>query len=233
MTTALITGFDPFAGDDHNPSWDVAEELAARAGDGRLIAQAEHPDLTVHARRLPVVHGTALETLDAAIAAVAPDVVVSLGLAGGTEAVRLERVGLNLRDARIPDNAGAQPVDEPIVDDGEPALFSTLRLKAAHTRIAAAGIPVQLSLSAGSFVCNEVLYGLVHRLRERRQDARPTAHDGDSAPSSVRGGFVHVPSLRAADSPVSLEQAVEAVDLLLAESLHDRPDAEHPGGALH
>lgn len=227
MTTALITGFDPFAGADHNPSWDVAEQLAARAEQGRLAAQAEHPGLILRARRLPVVHGTALETLDAAIAAVAPDVVISLGLAGGTDAIRLERVGLNLRDARIPDNAGAQPVDEPIVDDGEPALFSTLRLKAAHARIAAADIPVRLSLSAGSFVCNEVLYGLLHRLGGARQ----AAHDG--APSPIPGGFVHVPSLREADCPVSLEQAVEAVDLLLAESLHDRPDAERPGGALH
>lgn len=229
MTTALITGFDPFAGADHNPSWDVAEELAARAADGRLIAQAEHAGLTVDTRRLPVVHGTALDALDAAIAAVAPDVVISLGLAGGTDAVRLERVGLNLRDARIPDNAGAQPVDEPIVDDGAPALFSTLRLKAAHARITAAQIPVQLSLSAGSFVCNEVLYGLLHRLRGGSAEQ----HDDDAAPAPVRGGFVHVPSLREADCPVSLQQAVEAVDLLLAASLDDRPDVEHPGGALH
>lgn len=228
MTTALITGFDPFAGADHNPSWDVAEELAARAADGRLIAQTEHTGLTVDIHRLPVVHEAALETLDAAIAAVAPDVVISLGLAGGTDAVRLERVGLNLRDARIPDNAGAQPVDEPIVDDGAPALFSTLRLKAAHARITAAQIPVQLSLSAGSFVCNEVLYGLLHRLRGGSAEQ----HD-DAAPAPVRGGFVHVPSLREADCPVSLQQAVEAVDLLLAASLDDRPDVEHPGGALH
>lgn len=228
MTTALITGFDPFAGADHNPSWDVAEELAARAADGRLIAQTEHTGLTVDIHRLPVVHEAALEALDAAIAAVAPDVVISLGLADGTDAVRLERVGLNLRDARIPDNAGAQPVDEPIVDDGAPALFSTLRLKAAHARITAAQIPVQLSLSAGSFVCNEVLYGLLHRLRGGQAEPYDAA-----APAPVRGGFVHVPSLREADCPVSLQQAVEAVDLLLAASLDDRPDVEHPGGALH
>ncbi|GAB3182887.1 pyroglutamyl-peptidase I [Nesterenkonia halophila] len=229
MTTALITGFDPFAGADHNPSWDVAEELAARAADGHLIAQAEHTGLTVDVHRLPVVHGAALEALDAAIAAVAPDVVLCLGLADGTDAVRLERVGLNLRDARIPDNAGAQPVDEPIVDGGAPALFSTLRLKAAHARITAAQIPVQLSLSAGSFVCNEVLYGLLHRLHGGSAEQQ----DDDEASAPVRGGFVHVPSLREADCPVSLQQAVEAVDLLLAASLDDRPDVEHPGGALH
>lgn len=219
----ILTGFEPFGGSDHNPSWDVASAVAGRALPGRL-SRTGAPPVEVRTVLLPVTYGRGSRLLtDAVEAAVAEDrcpaAVIALGLAAGTDAVRLERVGVNLRDARIPDNAGAQPADEPVVDGGDGALFSTLRLKAAHARIMAAGIPVRLSLSAGSFVCNDVLYSLLHHLR---------AHD-----PKVPAGFVHVPDLRDPQSPVRPEQAVEAVELLMEETLRGGPDVAVPGGALH
>ncbi|MCH8570947.1 pyroglutamyl-peptidase I [Nesterenkonia sp. AY15] len=214
--TVLLTGFEPFAGMDHNPSWDVVAELSEAAGRGALRAQEVHGDVTVRTALLPVEFHVSAELLLEQMAVAAPDLVISVGLAAGTEAVRLERVGLNLRDARIPDNAGHQPTEEPVVPGGPPALFATLRLKAAHAAISGAGIPVALSLSAGSFVCNSLLYTLLH-----------------AAPASVPAGFLHVPDLSRAGSPVSRAQAARAVDLLITESLHQGPDLQVPAGLLH
>ncbi|MGJ9374086.1 pyroglutamyl-peptidase I [Nesterenkonia sp. CF4.4] len=214
--TVLLTGFEPFAGMDHNPSWDVVAELAAVAERQGLHAQQVHGALAVRTALLPVEFSASAARLLEQITACAPDLVIAVGLAAGTEAVRLERVGLNLRDARIPDNAGHQPTEEPVVSGGQPALFSTLRLKSAHAAIGAAGIPVALSLSAGSFVCNSLLYSLLH-----------------TVPTSVPAGFVHVPDLTREDSPVSRAQAVQALDLLITESLRPEPDLQAPGGQLH
>lgn len=227
MTSAaalvILTGFDPFGGMEHNSSWDVAQAVA-RGGEERIGEAEQLHDVEVRTLRLPVAFGRAAALLAGAVdAAVAegrpPAAVLALGLAAGTEAVRLERVGVNLRDARIPDNDGAQPADEPVVAHADGALFSTLRLKAAQARIHEAGIPVQLSLSAGSFVCNDVLYSLLHDLGARGLD--------------TPGGFVHVPDLRAPEAPVSLAQAVRAVELLLVETLRGGADVAVPGGALH
>ncbi|GAA1175823.1 pyroglutamyl-peptidase I [Nesterenkonia xinjiangensis] len=217
----LLTGFEPFGGMDHNPSWDVVTAVAARAAAGQSSLPGA-PE--VRPLCLPVAFGQAPRLLDEAVEAAVvegrpPAAVLALGLAAGTDVVRLERVGVNLRDARIPDNAGAQPADEPVVEGGDGALFSTLRLKAAHTRISAANIPVQLSLSAGSFVCNDVLYSLLHGLRVRGLE--------------IPGGFVHVPDLRDPLAPVRLEGAVEAVEILLEEALHGGADVATPGGTLH
>ena len=214
--TVLLTGFEPFAGMDHNPSWDAVEELAGAAARSQLRAQEVHGDLDVHTALLPVEFGASAELLLEQMTATVPDLVIALGLAAGTETVRLERVGLNLRDAQIPDNAGHQPAEAPVVPGGPPALFATLRLKAAHAAISAAGIPVSLSLSAGSFVCNSLLYSLLH-----------------TVPDSVPAGFVHLPDLSSEGSPVSLAQAVHALDLLITESLHPRTDLSVPAGLLH
>lgn len=214
--TVLLTGFEPFAGMAHNPSWDVVTEVAAAAGRTALRAQEVHGEVAVRTAQLPVEFHASSELLREQIAATSPDLVISVGLAAGTDVVRLERVGLNLRDARIPDNAGDQPFDESVVPGGPAALFATLRLKAAHAAIRAEGIPVALSLSAGSFVCNSVLYALLH-----------------TAPASLPAGFVHVPDLSGARSPVSRTQAARALDLVITESLRGGPDLDVPAGALH
>lgn len=214
--TVLLTGFEPFAGMDHNSSWDVVTDLAAAAARTELHTQQVHGEIAVRTALLPVEFHASAELMLEQIADAAPDLVIAVGLAAGTDAVRLERVGLNLRDARIPDNAGHQPTGEPVVPGGPDAMFSTLRLKAAHAAIRAAGIPVALSLSAGSFVCNNLLYALLQ-----------------ATPPSMPAGFVHVPELGAAGSPVSRAQAVRAIDLLLTEALHHGPDLQVPAGLLH
>lgn len=208
MERVLLSGFEPFGGMSHNSSWDVVEQAR------ETITGAE-----VHTILLPVEYGRAAELLAQQVAELKPDVVIAVGLAAGTDAVRLERVGINLRDARIPDNAGAQPVDEPIDADGHAALFSTLRLKAAHARICEEQIPVQLSLTAGTFVCNDVLYSLL-------------AEVGETSPGTP-AGFVHLPDLRAQDAALTEGQAVRGLEILIEESLTTAPDAALAAGALH
>ncbi|RJN32429.1 pyroglutamyl-peptidase I [Nesterenkonia natronophila] len=215
----LLSAFEPFDGADHNPSQDVVRELTERAGRGQLAAQRERGGIVVVPVLLPVEFTTAGQILTQAAREHSPDLVISVGLADGTDAIRLERVGLNLRDARIPDNAGAQPVDQPIIADGENALFSTLRLKAAGQRIAEANIPVSLSLSAGSYVCNDLLYTVLAHLRSQE--------------SGARAGFVHVPDLLATDAPITVDEAVMALDLLICESMSPAPDTHAAMGALH
>ncbi|SEB75190.1 pyroglutamyl-peptidase I Cysteine peptidase. MEROPS family C15 [Streptomyces misionensis] len=169
MTRVLVTGFAPFGGETVNPSWQAASLLAGEPPAG----------LTVTAAELPCVFATSLGALRDAVRACAPDLVLCLGQAGGRPAVTVERVGINLDDARIPDNDGAQPVDEPVVPGGPAAYFSSLPVKACVAAVRAAGVPAAVSHTAGTFVCNHVAYGLGHLI------ATEFPH--------VRGGFVHVP----------------------------------------
>lgn len=169
--TLLLTGFDPFGGDRVNPSLQIAQAL-----HGQHIA-----GLQVVAACLPTVFATALPVLEQAIARWQPSLIVCLGQAGGRTALGLERIGINLQDARIPDNAGAQPIDTPVVPGGPAAYFATLPVKAMRQAVLRAGVPCELSFTAGSFVCNHVLYGLLHHLAQQPPAGR------------ARGGFVHVP----------------------------------------
>ncbi len=190
--TLLLTGFEPFGGETINPSWEVARRL-----DGASIA-----GLRVVARQLPCRFGDAAEALGQALRACRPAVVLALGQAGGRSDVSVERVAINVDDARIPDNAGAQPVDAPVAPGGPAAYFSTLPIKAIVAGLRAQGVPASVSQTAGTFVCNHVFYALMHALRDR-----PT----------VRAGFVHLPLLpeQAARQPgqpsMPLEWMVEAV----------------------
>jgi len=191
----LLTGFEPFGGDSLNPSGQVC-----RALHGQRVGHA-----TVHAVELPCVFGRALQALDEALAATCPVLVVALGLAAGRAEISLERVAINVDDARIPDNAGAQPVDVPVVEGGPAAWFSTLPVKATVAALREAGLPAAVSQTAGSFVCNHVFYGLQHRL----------------AGSGVRSGFVHVPLVheQAGAHPgcptLALEDLVRGVRIVL------------------
>lgn len=146
----LVTGFDPFGGESMNPSWEAVKLLPD------AIAGAEITKLC-----LPTEFLRAEEVLLAAIADHAPDAVVCTGQAAGRGAVSFERVAINLRDASIPDNAGFRPVDEAVFPGGEGAYFVTLPVKAMAEAVREAGLPAELSLSAGSYVCNDVLYTLL------------------------------------------------------------------------
>ncbi len=169
MKNVLVTGFEPFGGERINPSWELARALNGEAiGGARVVAV-----------QLPCVFGESLRRLDEALARVKPVAVLAIGQAGGRCDLSLERVAINVDDARIPDNAGAQPVDEPVVARGPAAFFSTLPIKAIVAALREAGYPASVSQTAGTFVCNHLFYGLQHRL------------DGHG----VRSGFMHIPYL--------------------------------------
>lgn len=209
--TVLLTGFAPFAGESVNPSWQ-----AVRALDGRVIAGH-----CVTAAELPCAFGESLPTLRRALVKAAPRVAIAVGLAGGRDGISLERVAINLIDARIADNAGQQPIDAPVVRAGPAAYFSTLPLKASLQALVAAGIPAHISQTAGTYVCNQVFYALMHALRYRHL---------------VRAGFVHVPWLPAqakahAQPGMQLEQTTRALEIVVRTALTMRHDTRVAGGA--
>ena len=209
--TVLLTGFAPFDGDAVNPSWQ-----AARALHGRRIAGHR-----VTARELPVAFGDSLKALRAAILETRPAVVVCVGLAASRRAISLERIAVNLDDARIPDNAGRKPIDVPVVRAGPAAYFSTLPVKAIRAAIEATGMPAEVSQSAGTYVCNHVFYGLMHALRRRPR---------------VRAGFVHVPPAVAAGAAGSeglpLAAIVDALRITIATTLSTGEDVRVSAGAI-
>lgn len=209
---ALVTGFDPFGGEPVNPSQQIVQALHGEVIAGHRIVGAT----------LPTEFGAAPPALEKLIARHLPALVLALGQAGGREGISLERVAINLIDARIPDNAGAQPVDARIVENAANAYFSTLPIKAMLQRLRDAGIPAALSQTAGAFVCNQVFYALMHALRRRR----------------ARGGFIHVPYLpeqatRHPGAPsLPLDAMIEAVRLCLETALTTAADAHYAAGSL-
>jgi pyroglutamyl-peptidase len=148
---ALVTGFEPFGGEAVNPAQRAVERLAAGLGD-----------VDIATRILPVSFARALPLLEAAIVETAPAIVLCLGEAGGRCELSLERVAINLDDARIPDNDGRRPIDRPVTAGGPAAHFASLPIKPAATALCEAGLPAAISHSAGTFVCNHVFYGLQH-----------------------------------------------------------------------
>jgi pyroglutamyl-peptidase len=210
MRNVLLTGFEPFDGQAINPS----EELAREINEATI---ARHK---VVGALLPCVFGAALKELKHQIKLHEPVVVICLGQAGGRAAVTPERVAINLDDARIPDNAGQQPIDKPVVKDGPAAYFSTLPIKAIVHELRKRDIPAEVSASAGSFVCNHVFYGLMHELASHRP--------------GVRGGFIHVPCLpeqTTAGPSLGFERMTEAVRVAIAASVEYRRDLRQSGGS--
>jgi len=215
MTTILVTGFEPFGGHADNPSWE-----AARAVDGERVGPAR-----LVARRLPCVIAEVGPALAAAIDETAPSLVLCLGLAAGRTDISIERVAINVVDARIPDNAGQQPIDEPVIEGGPVAYFSSLPIKALVKALREAGLPASVSQTAGTYACNAVFYHLLHHLARRH--------------SGARGGFIHLPCLprMAAATPglpsLSLETMVAAVRVMAATALAVDQDIRQGGGAIH
>lgn len=214
MKTVLITGFEPFGGEQINPSWEVVSRL-----DNAIIRGCR-----VVARQLPCVFGESLSVLNAAIDALSPALVLAVGQAGGRSDITVERVAINVDDARIADNKGQQPVDMPIVIDGPAAWFSTLPIKAMVSAMREAGVPASVSQTAGTFVCNHVMYGLLHKL---------------SGLSEVKGGFIHIPYLpqQAAAHPgapsMVAETVRQALEIAIETALQVEKDLVVTGGATH
>ncbi|RZJ08909.1 MAG: pyroglutamyl-peptidase I [Rubrivivax sp.] len=206
----LLTGFEPFDGDTVNPSWEVARSLhGQRLGDAH-----------VHARCLPTSFIGAPVALAEALLELQPGLVVGLGLASGRSEISIERIAVNLIDARIADNAGERPQDVPVLGEAPAAYFSTLPVKAMRDALRQAGHPAGLSLSAGAFVCNQVFFELQHRLRG----------------TGVRSGFIHLPALpeqAARSTPampsMGLPAQADAIRLAIATALTARCHAMRSG----
>jgi pyroglutamyl-peptidase len=192
-----------------------------RALDGWQCGRA-----TVHARQMPCVFGQAIEALASAMDELQPRLVLCIGQAGGRAEITPERVAINIDDGRIADNAGRQPIDLPVVPGAPAAYFSTLPIKAMVRDLRAAGIPASVSNTAGTFVCNHIFYGLMHRIA-----THPAA--------GLRGGFIHIPYLpeQAARFPgapsMSLATMVEALRIAVATALAVEKDVAETGGQLH
>lgn len=187
MKKLLITGFDPFGGESINPAWEAVRLMPNVIRDFELVKL-----------EIPTVFGAAAQVVIDKAEEIHPDAIISVGQAGGRAAVTPEMVGINLRYASIPDNMGALPCDIPIAEGSPAAYFSTLPVRAMAKAICDAGLPGAVSYSAGSFVCNDVLYSLLRRF------------DG----TAVRAGFIHVPFLpeQTADKPsLPLEQTAAAL----------------------
>ena len=165
---ALVTGFDPFGGDAINPSSEAVARLRRRIGS-----------LSIETAVLPTSYARSAGVLRQAIDRAQPDLVLCVGQAGGRSELSLERVGINVQDARIRDNDGDQPIDVPVVPGGPPAHFATLPIKACVVALRRAGLPAAVSNTAGTFVCNHVLYALMDMAQDH--------------PARFRGGFLHIP----------------------------------------
>lgn len=164
----LITGFDPFGGERINPALQAVMALPDRIDETEVIKL-----------EIPTVFGKSLEAIKTAVEKHHPDVVIAVGQAGGRFGVTLERVAINVDDARIPDNEGNQPIDVKVAPNGAPAYFSNLPIKAMAKTMVDNGIPASVSNTAGTFVCNHVMYGILHMIHTEYPN--------------MRGGFIHVP----------------------------------------
>lgn len=209
----LLTGFAPFGGDALNPSWLIAQALHGQHIAGHVVVAAQ----------LPTVFGQSLQRLSELVQAQQPSLTLCLGLAGGRSALSLERIGINVNDARIPDNTGAQPVDTPVVAEGPAAYFSNLPIKAMLRAVSRTGVPCEISQTAGTFVCNHVLYGLMHLLQAQ-----------GTGPTGARGGFVHVPWLTGQGAPhLPLRDMVRGVHAALWAAMLAPQDIVLQAGATH
>lgn len=211
MTTVLLTGFEPFGGDATNPSGDAVRQVAARwSGPEELVVDV-----------LPVTFMGAAERLRGLIVQHEPDLVIATGLAGNRAAISVERIAVNLADARIPDNEGAQPIDRPSVDGAPAARFATLPVKAIARNTLADGVPAEVSHTAGTFVCNHVFFAALEEA---------STHPG------MRAGFIHLPwdaDHAPMDAPyLELDEIVRALEVAIRTSLSDHEDIVAVGGTV-
>ena len=209
----LLTGFDPFGGESINPSYEAIKKITINSSTVEVIK-----------KELPTVFKKAIEVLDETIESVKPDVVVCTGQAGGRFDISLERIGINIIDSRIPDNDGDQPIDEKIFEDGREAYFSTIPIKAIVKRMRENGIPASVSNTAGTFVCNCILYGAMYLI--------------DKKYPTIKGGFVHVPFLpeqvtEKVNTPsMSLENITRALEVMIETIATTDQDIKEIGGAI-
>ena len=209
----LITGFDPFGGEAINPALEAVKLLP------NTISGAEVIKLEI-----PTVFRKSLAKIEEAIEEHNPDIVISVGQAGGRFGITPERVAINLDDARIEDNEGNQPLDITIYEDGAPAYFSNLPIKAMVNEMKSNGIPASVSNTAGTFVCNHFMYGVLYLV--------------DKKYPNIRAGFIHVPYIpsQVVDKPekpsMSTIDISKGLELSIKAAVENSEDIKAVGGAI-
>ena len=210
----LVTGFDPFGGESINPAWEAVKVIKDEIAGAEIVKM-----------QIPTVVGKSIAKIHDKMVEINPDIVIAVGQAGGRFGVTPERVAINVTDARIPDNEGNQPIDEPIFADGDAAYFSNLPVKAMVQEIKNAGYPTYLYNTSGTYICNHVMYGILYYIQKEFPN--------------VRGGFIHVPfaasqvvnkpntpSMAIADITAAIEAAIKA-------AVEHQADIKAIGGETH
>jgi len=211
----LLTGFDPFAGEKINPSWEAVRRIGEEGIEG----------LEIITLRLPTVFNTAINLLTEKIDSHNPDIIICVGQAGGRAEISIERVAININDAGIKDNEGNQPVDEPIIKGGPVAYWSTLPIKGMVRAIREKGIPAGISNTAGTFVCNNVMYGVLNYIEIKNLKSR--------------AGFIHIPFLpeQAVNYPgkpsMDLEVIISGLQTGIQKAFSLEKDENLPEGKTH
>lgn len=210
----LVTGFDPFGGETINPAIESVKLLPDNILGNEIIKI-----------EIPTVIGKSLQVIEQAIVEHNPDVILSIGQAGGRTNISVERIGINIDDARIPDNEGNQPIDEPVFSDGPDAYFVNIPIKAMVQKMKSGNIPASISNTAGTYICNHVTYGVQHMIHTKYPHKK--------------SGFIHIPFLpeqvvnKPSYASMELERIVQGLVLAITAIIENEDDIKEIGGALH
>ena len=211
----LVTGFDPFGGEKINPAFEAVKLLPDTIAGAQIVKL-----------EIPTVFTRSADVVEKAIKEHQPDIVIDVGQAGGRSCMTVEKVAINLAEARIPDNDGEQPLDEPLRADGETAYFATVPVKAMVENMRKHGIPAHISYTAGTYVCNAVMYNVLYLL--------------DKKYPGVRGGFIHVPFEsgqvvdKANGTPfMSLEMIAKGIEYSIEAAVKNEADVKENMGETH
>jgi pyroglutamyl-peptidase len=210
----LVTGFMPFGGERTNPSWEIVKALPETISGFRI-----------EKLRVPTVFGKAIDVTTKASDAMNPEIILCFGQAGGRTHMSVERIAINIDDARIADNAGNRMIDQPVCEDGPAAYFCTVPIKAMVAAMRKAGVPAEISNTAGTFVCNHLIYGVLHHIATSAQ--------------TIRAGFLHVPFLesqvvdKAGTASMSLPTMVAGANAAIVAAIKYKTDLKLSGGTLN
>ena len=203
MKKILLTGFDPFGEEKINPSYEVISEFK----------KLDLPDIEITIIRLPVVFGEAIDLITSSIEKIKPTLILSLGQAGGSMGVRIERIGININSSSAADNKGNKLEDEFIIENGPAAYFATIAIRKTLLKLQENGIPATISNSAGTYVCNNVMYGTLHYLATTKEF------------NNTKYGFIHIPFLpkQVAEKKklfpsMSIEKMLQAIEIIIKEN---------------
>ncbi|QUH18872.1 pyroglutamyl-peptidase I [Alkaliphilus sp. B6464] len=209
----LVTGFDPFGGESINPATEAIKLLPKEINGAEIVTT-----------QIPTVFGKSIDVLFDAIKRENPDITICIGQAGGRFQITVERVAINIDDARIKDNEGNAPIDTAIFEDGAPAYFSNLPIKAMVQAMKSSNIPAAVSNTAGTFVCNHLMYGALYYVNKYKQD--------------MKAGFIHIPYiveqvLEKANTPsMNVQDIVKGLTVAIQAVINNNQDINVQGGAI-